>query len=115
MHGVGLAASQAKPIKLIVGFPPGTGTRGRGARARRRPRDRARHSGGGGEHARAGRQPRAAALIASPPDGSVITVSALAAYAINPHLYRSVSYNPQGLSPVALVADIPVVLVGNPR
>lgn len=56
-----------------------------------------------------------AQLTKSPPDGSYITLSALAAYVINPYLYRNVSYDAtRDFSPIAMVADLPMVLVVNP-
>jgi len=109
------AAAQQKGIKMSVGFPPGQATElvarvlaeamtqelGQPVTVMNMP-------GQGGSIAMN-------ALIGSPPDGSVITVSALAAWAINPHLYKSVKYNSlRDVAPVALVADIPVVLVANP-
>lgn len=110
------ALAQQKSIKMLVGFPPGQATElvarvladalttelGQQVVVVNMP-------GQGGSIAMN-------ALIGSPPDGSVITVSALASYAINPHLYKSVTYNPlKDVAPIALVADIPVVLVVNPE
>lgn len=112
----GLAWGQAKPIKLVVGFPPG-----QAADAAARVLAEALGTelgttvvvanmpGQGGSLA-------LSSLIASPPDGSVITVSALASYAINPHLYSSVKYDARkDVTPIALLVDIPVVLVVNPE
>lgn len=105
----------AESTKMIVGFPPGQATE-LAARVLADGLNRELGSsvivvnmpGQGGSIA-------LNALINSPPDGSVITVSALAAYAINPHLYSSVRYNSlKDIATVALVADIPVVLVVNP-
>lgn len=105
----------ADPIKMIVGFPPGQATE-LAARALAEGLTRelgdpvvvVNMPGQGGSIA-------LQSLINSPPDGSVITVSALASYAINPHLYGSVRYNSlKDIGTVALVADIPVVLVVNP-
>ena len=51
----------------------------------------------------------------SPADGSVMTISALASYVANPHLYKSVAYDTlKDFDPVALILDIPLVLVTNP-
>lgn len=51
----------------------------------------------------------------SPPDGTVMTLSALAAYTVNPHLYSSVPYDTlRDLDPVGTVADLPLALVVNP-
>lgn len=111
------AAAQAdsRAIRMIVGFPPGQATElvartlaahlstelGRPVIVENRP-------GQGGSIA-------LGALAKSPADGSVITLSALASYVINPHLYKSVPYDVmKDIEPVALVAEIPVVLVINP-
>ena len=54
-------------------------------------------------------------LAKSPPDGSVMTISALASYVANPHLYKSVPYNTlKDFDPVALILDIPIVMVTHP-
>jgi len=51
----------------------------------------------------------------APPDGSVMTISALAAYVANPHLYKNVAYDTlKDFDPVALIVDIPLVLVTHP-
>ena len=56
-----------------------------------------------------------AQLAKSPPDASVLSLSALAAYVVNPTLYRNVSYDSvKDLDPVALVADLPLTLVVHP-
>ena len=111
----GIACGQGKTIKMIVGFPPGQATE---LVARVLAESLGQELGNpvvvvnmpgqGGSLA-------LNSLISSPPDGSVITLSALASYTINPHLYSSVKYDPRkDVSPIALVADIPVVLVVNP-
>jgi tripartite-type tricarboxylate transporter receptor subunit TctC len=113
-----MAAAQPKdkPIRMIVGFPPGQATEliarvlaDSLGRELQQPVIVENKPGQGGSIA-------LGMLASSPADGSVITVSALAAYAINPHLYKSVPYDVQkDLAPVALVADIPVVLVASPE
>jgi len=56
-----------------------------------------------------------ALLAKSPNDGSVMTISALASYVANPHLYKSVAYDTlKDFDPVALILDIPIVLVTHP-
>ena len=109
------AQPKDKPIRMIVGFPPGQATEliarvlaERLAKELDQPVVVENKPGQGGSIA-------LGAVAASPPDGSVITVSALAAYTINPYLYKSVPYDVQkDLAPVALVADIPVLLVASP-
>jgi tripartite-type tricarboxylate transporter receptor subunit TctC len=54
-------------------------------------------------------------LAKSPADGSMLSLSALAAYVVNPALYKNVSYDStKDFEPIALVADLPLVLVVNP-
>lgn len=54
-------------------------------------------------------------LARSPNDGTVMTLSALAAYTVNPHLYKTVGYDTlKDFEPVATVADLPLALVVNP-
>lgn len=54
-------------------------------------------------------------LAKSPSDGSVMTISALAAYVANPHLYKNVAYDTlKDFDPIALILDIPLVLVTHP-
>jgi tripartite-type tricarboxylate transporter receptor subunit TctC len=44
-----------------------------------------------------------------------MTISALASYVANPHLYKSVPYNTlKDFDPVALILDIPIVMVTHP-
>lgn len=114
LAGGALAQPAGQPIRMLVGFPAGQAT-DLIARALARHLSTAlgqpvivdNRPGQGGSLAMG-------ALVSSPNDGSVITVSALAAYAINPHLYQSVPYDPlRDLAPVALVADIPTLLVVN--
>jgi tripartite-type tricarboxylate transporter receptor subunit TctC len=51
----------------------------------------------------------------SPPDGSVITLSALAGYSVNPHLYKNIAYNTlKDFDPIGSVADLPLALVVHP-
>jgi len=106
------AQSHDKSIRMIVGFPPGQATEliarilaeglgkelGQTIVVENKP-------GQGGSLA-------LGALAKAPADGSVITVSALASYAINPFLYKSVPYDTlKDFAPIGLVADIPTVLV----
>lgn len=106
------AQPRDKPIRMIVGFPPGQATEliarvladmlgkelGQTVVVDNKP-------GQGGSIA-------LGALATAPADGSVITVSALASYAINPALYKSVPYDTlKDFAPIGLVADIPTVLV----
>jgi tripartite-type tricarboxylate transporter receptor subunit TctC len=54
-------------------------------------------------------------LLQSPPDGHVLVLAPLASLVVNPHMYKSVGYNTlKDFAPVALVADLPLLLVVNP-
>jgi tripartite-type tricarboxylate transporter receptor subunit TctC len=117
LFAAGLASAVAQPsetpIRMVVGFPPGQAV---DLIARvladqlGRELDRTivveNKPGQGGS--------LALDMVArAPADGSVITLSSLAAFAINPVLYKSaVSYSPlTDFAPTGLVADIPTVLV----
>ncbi len=107
-----LAQPRDKPIRMIVGFPPGQATdliarvlADMLGRELAQPVIVENRPGQGGSLA-------LAQLAGSAADGSVITVSALAAYAINPALYKNVAYDTlRDLAPIGMVADIPTVLV----
>ncbi|HZZ92417.1 MAG TPA: tripartite tricarboxylate transporter substrate binding protein [Usitatibacter sp.] len=113
----GISTARAEPddtlIRMIVGFPPGQAV----DLIARVLADQLGHElnktivvenkpGQGGS--------LALGLVArAPADGTVITLSSLAAFAINPVLYKSaVSYDAlKDFAPIGLVADIPTVLV----
>ena len=104
-----------KPIRLVVGFPPGGGVDiiaraisqrlgeklGQPVIVENRP-------GAGGNIA--------AELVAhSAPDGSTLLVSAVSSLAISASLYKNPRYDLlKDLAPVAVVASVPNVLVVNP-
>lgn len=57
-----------------------------------------------------------ASLKTSPADGRTIVLAPLASLVVNPHLYRTVGYDSlKDFAPVALVADLPMLLVVNPN
>jgi tripartite-type tricarboxylate transporter receptor subunit TctC len=103
-----------KTVRIVVGFPPGQATdqvarvladslsvTGRSWIVENKP-------GQGGSLA-------LGAVARSPRDGSVVALGAVAAYAINPWIYSSISYDTlRDFEPVGIVADLPFVLVINP-
>jgi tripartite-type tricarboxylate transporter receptor subunit TctC len=112
----GAHAQGTKVTRILVGFPPGQATDtiarliadklglalGESVVVENRP-------GQGGSVA-------LAALAKSAPDGSVMMLSALASLASNPHLYKNVGYDTlKDFDPIALVADLPMLLVVNPQ
>lgn len=102
-------------IRLVVGFPPGQATDmvarilaeqlgpalGATVIVENKP-------GQGGSLALAG-------VSRAAPDGNTLMLSALASLVANPHLYKAVGYDTlKDVEPVALVGDLPMVLVVNP-
>jgi tripartite-type tricarboxylate transporter receptor subunit TctC len=56
-----------------------------------------------------------AQLAKMPPDGASLVLAPLASMVANPHLYKAVGYDTlKDLEHVALVADLPLLLVANP-
>jgi len=56
-----------------------------------------------------------AALSQMPADGHAMVLAPLASLVVNPHMYKSVGYDTfKDLAPVALVVDLPLLLVVNP-
>jgi len=56
-----------------------------------------------------------AALAASPPDGHIMVLAPLASMVVNPHMYKIVGYDSlKDFAPVALIADLPMLMVVNP-
>ena len=54
-------------------------------------------------------------LAKSPPNGTVMMLVHMSAFAANPHLYQSVPYNAlKDFEAVGLVGELPFVLVCNP-
>jgi tripartite-type tricarboxylate transporter receptor subunit TctC len=105
----------AELTKILVGFPPGQATDfvarlladrlspmlGETVIVDNRP-------GQGGSIA-------LAALAQAPADGRTMVLAPLASLVVNPHLYKTVGYDiHKNFAPVALVADLPMLLVVNP-
>ena len=108
-------ARAAEITRILVGFPPGQATDmvarlladrlssalGETVIVENRP-------GQGGSMA-------LAQLSQSPADGHTMVLAPLASLVVNPHMYKSVTYNTlKDFAPVALAADLPIVLVVNP-
>jgi tripartite-type tricarboxylate transporter receptor subunit TctC len=108
-------AQAAEVTRILVGFPPGQATDlvarlladrlapklGEAVIVENRP-------GQGGSIA-------LASLSQSRPDGRTLVLAPLASLVVNPHLYKTVGYDTfRDLAPVALVADLPLLLVVNP-
>jgi tripartite-type tricarboxylate transporter receptor subunit TctC len=108
-----LAWAQAKPIRLIVPYPPG-GPLDIAARALA---DKVKDSLGTvvvENRPGAGGNLGADATAKSAPDGTTIVMGAVATHAINPWLYTKMPYDALAdFTPITLVAQVPNVLVMN--
>ena len=107
------ALAQARPIRLVVPYPPG-GPLDIIARALA---DKVKDSLGVvivENRPGAGGNLGADAVAKSAPDGTTIVMGAVATHAINPWLYARVPYDPiRDFTPITLVAQVPNVLVMN--
>ncbi|MFW7344491.1 MAG: Bug family tripartite tricarboxylate transporter substrate binding protein [Pigmentiphaga sp.] len=105
----------SKPIRVVIPFPPGgvvdTIIRSIGpglARELGQPVIVDNRPGGGAQIA-------ASAIKQSPADGYTVFAGEMGALAINPTLYKNISYNPAtDFEPVAALLKAPLVLYGNP-
>jgi tripartite-type tricarboxylate transporter receptor subunit TctC len=104
-----------KPIRVLVGFPPGGSTdvltRQIGIRL----------SEALGQQIIVDNRPAASGILASElvargnPDGYTLMMATVASHGINPALYRKIPYNVvKDFAPVTLVATYPLVLAVNP-
>ncbi len=106
----------AKPVTMIVGFPPGTATDSVGRILGERLGARLgkpfivdNKPGQGGSIG-------AAAAAKAPPDGYTLLVSATAPLATNPHLYSKLPYDSsRDFAPIGLHSWLPYALVVNPN
>src|SRR5213083_2606674 len=109
------AWAQARPIRLIVPYPPG-GPLDIVARALA---DKVKESLGVvivENRPGAGGNLGADAAAKAAPDGNTIVMGAVATHAINPWLYAKVPYDPiRDFTPVTRVAQVPNVLVMSPE
>ena len=108
-------ARSAEITRILVGFPPGQATDmvarlladrlapllGESVIVENRP-------GQGGSIA-------LGSLLQTPADGRTMVLAPLASMVVNPHMYKSISYDIfRDFAPVAQVADLPLLLVTNP-
>jgi tripartite-type tricarboxylate transporter receptor subunit TctC len=109
------AFAQAKPIRLVVPYPPG-GPLDIVARALA---DKVKDTLGVvivENRPGAGGNLGADAVAKSAPDGNTLVIGAVATHAINPWLYTRLPYDPiRDFTPITGVAQVPNVLVMNPE
>ena len=102
----------ARPIRLIVPFPPGGGTDIAGRTIANKLSETVKWTFVVENKPGAGGNLGVEQAAKSPPDGYTLVVGQTSNLAINPALYANLPYDPQkDLSPVALIVSAPVVLV----
>lgn len=108
------ASAQARPLRLVVPYPPG-GPLDTVARALA---DRVKDTLGTvvvENRAGAGGNLGADLVAKAPPDGTTIVMGAVATHAINPWLFTKMPYDAlRDFTPITGVAQVPNVLVMNP-
>src|SRR5437762_7980672 len=102
----------AKPIRLIVPFPPGGGTDIAGRTVANKLSETLRWTFVVENKPGAGGNLGVEQAVKSPPDGYTLVIGQTSNLAINPALYAKLPYDPlKDLSPVALIVSAPVVFV----
>jgi tripartite-type tricarboxylate transporter receptor subunit TctC len=115
LAGLAGPARAERTVRILVGFPPGQATdtvaRLMAEKLRAETGDNYIVENKPGQGGSLG----LGELAKAPVDGSVMMLAHMSALATNPHLYRTVPYDPlKDFQPVGLVGDLPFVLVCNP-
>jgi tripartite-type tricarboxylate transporter receptor subunit TctC len=104
-----------RPIRMIVPFPPGGPTDVMGRLISQGLSDQL------GQQVYVDNRPGAGSTLAgkiaatAEPDGYTLLLGSAATLAIGPTLYRDAEYDPERFVPVAMVADVPYVMVASPK
>ena len=108
-------AFPTRPIRMIVPFPPGGPTDVMGRLISQSLSEKL------GQQVYVDNRPGAGSTLAgkiaatSDPDGYTLLLGSAATLAIGPTLYRDVEYDPKRFVPVAMVAEMPYVMVAGPK
>jgi len=108
-------AFPTRPIRMIVPFPPGGPTDVMGRLISQSLSERL------GQQVYVDNRPGAGSTLAgkiaatADPDGYTLLLGSAATLAIGPTLYQDVEYDPKRFMPVAMVADVPYVMVAGPK
>ncbi len=113
---VALAAYPDRPVTIIIGFPPGTGTdtvtRIMADRLSQRMGQQFLVENKVGVAGSIG----AGIAAKAKPDGYTLLVSASAPMSINPHIYKNLSYSPlTDFTPIGMLVWLPYLMVVNPN
>lgn len=116
-NGMGVVHAQdypSRPVQVLIGFPPGGSSDIVGRYVMQKMSDLTgkqfvveNRTGAGGNLA-------FAAVASAKPDGYTLLFST-PGIAINPSLYKKVSYKLEDFTPIALVGDAPLVLLANAK
>ena len=114
----GPAAAQsypAKPIRMVIGFPPGGGTDIIGRIVALRMSESLKQQIVPDNRGGASGQIAAELVAKAPPDGYTVMMAHIAAVSILPSLYSRLPYDPvRDFSPISLVAISPQLVVTHP-
>jgi tripartite-type tricarboxylate transporter receptor subunit TctC len=105
----------SRPVRMIVPFPPGGPTDVMGRLISQSLSDILR------QQVYVENRPGAGSTLAgkiaanAEPDGYTLLLGSAATLAIGPALYRDAEYDPKGFVPVAMVAEVPYVMVASPK
>ena len=106
----------AKPVRLIVPFPPGGPTDVMGRTAAKAMGDKLGQQFVVDNRAGAGGNIGTDAVAKAAPDGYTIGLSAISSLAIGPHLYAKLPFNVEkDFAPISLVGTTPCAIVVNPK
>jgi tripartite-type tricarboxylate transporter receptor subunit TctC len=106
----------AKPIRLIVSFPPGAGADITARVVAQKMSERMKQPIVVENRAGANGSVGAAAVASAPPDGYTLLLTDRGALGINPSLYRTLPYDPlKDFAYVGIVTVAPYVLVAHPK
>jgi tripartite-type tricarboxylate transporter receptor subunit TctC len=104
-----------RPIRMIVPFPPGGPTDIMGRLISQALSDQL------GQQVYVDNRPGAGSTLAgkiaanAEPDGYTLLLGSAATLAIGPTLYRDAEYDPKRFVPIAMVAEVPYVMVASPK
>ncbi len=116
--GVTAATAQsypAKPVRMVIGFPPGGGTDILGRIVAQRMSESLKQQIVPDNRGGASGQIAAELVAKAPPDGYTVMMAHIAALSILPSLYAKLPYDPvRDFAPISLVAISPQLVVAHP-